>query len=130
MEGWARYTHFVEDTDAEQALEEGGKYSGVHTSYMAEHSMEEDTSNPMEVADMERAEGGDRGRQGVRGEATNREPVRGRGQGGAGDGWVDAEDNVQGEAEVGNDRTRQVGSNRLEGDHMFHIGSGEVGVHM
>lgn len=56
---------------------------------------------------------------------------QGQEQGGVDDEAVGVvvEGNVQAE-EVGNDRTHQVGSSRMEGDHSFRIDSGEEEVRM
>jgi len=96
--------------------------------------MGEGTSNPLEVGDMEWAEGGDHGMDDgwegvVRPELVLvREQAQARGDVGDEMVGVAAEDNVQA-AEVGNGHIHQVDSNRMEGDHSFHIGSEEVGVH-
>lgn len=97
--------------------------------------MGEDTSNLMEAAGMELVEGDDYGMDDEKREAMSQEMGRGRGQaqarGGAGDELVGvvAEDNVDAVEEAGNDRIRRVDSSQMEGDHNFHIDSGEVDDH-
>lgn len=94
--------------------------------------MEEDTSNPPEVADTEREEEDDHGMDGER-EAMGPKPalvqVQVQARRDVGDELVGAvvEGNVQA-VEVGSDHIRQIDSSQMEGVHSFHMDSGEVGV--
>ena len=99
--------------------------------------MEEDTRSPLEVADTERAEEGDRGSDdGWEGEvgpepALVRAQVQTRVRRDVDDGLVDVVvgDNVQA-VEVGSDHIRWVESSRMEGGRSCYIGNAEVEVRM
>lgn len=97
--------------------------------------MGEDTSSLLEVADMELVEEGDHGMDDEKGEATGQVQVQVQKREQArrdADGelvGVVAEGSVQVVEEVGNGRTHRVDSNRMEGDHSFHIDSEGVEGH-
>jgi hypothetical protein len=102
---------------------------------MSEHLME-DTSSPPEVADTEQVEEGDHEMDGGWEEVLNPELVlvlvqgQEQEQGGVGDELVGVVVGGNVQVEVDSAHIRQVDSSRLEGDHSFHIGSGEGEVRM
>jgi hypothetical protein len=96
--------------------------------------MKEGTNNPLEVADMKLVGEGGHGMDDEKGEVMDQELVlvreREQAQGDAGGELVGVVVGGNVQAGAGNDRIHRVDSSRVEGDHSFHIDSGEVADHM